>query len=438
MITCLTTPVRVILDTTRRCNLSCWYCHSTSGPQYQGPELTGEDVTNVYRSANQLKVFDITLTGGEPLLWTGLQQALKDSSLLDYPALQLITNATVLTKQRLEWLKQANIQRINVSLDGLEEGHTKGRSVGQYSKILDGIQDIRKVVDNITVISVIDRTNADDWPELTKMLLQIGVKQHHLTAVCFAGDAMSDYRGLTKQQFMDVRLKIEQMRQELPPWFHLRFNDVLLRGLTERIVPMHIFTEGFKGWHVVVRPDGNINGYVRAWGRSWRENEMVGSIKDRSLADTIIDIHPGLRLMAKNRFSVKEEVQRKFHLDTTQEMIANDVDSVRAIESGQVASLSQPKNDIPLTASADQGQAARALLDSSWLELTQPDLMVDVDLEQQVAREPLRYRLRVEPNFGGLLFDRVTFDVTVLTHAETQTLAASLPTSAVATLLPFA
>lgn len=49
-----------------------------------------------------------------------------------------------------------------------------------------------------------------------------------------------------------------------------------------------------------------------------------------------------------------------------------------------------------------------------------------VTLQQQILQAPSRYRLRQEPDFD-LLFDRVTFDVTVLNEREKQVIRQMLP-----------
>ena len=239
-------PVRVIADVTRRCNLSCWYCHSSSGPSYKGPELTSEDVRNIYQAAETRQVFDISLTGGEPTMWPVLAEAMEQSRTLVYPALLLITNATALSEQKLEILKRGNLKRVCVSLDGESEVHDTNRGRGTFERTLGGILALREIVDDVTVISVLDKSNCDKWWILTERLARMGVSQQHLAPVSFAGGAMSDYRGLTKDQFALVRRKVEEVKKELPAGFILRFNDILVNGPEGDTISLHSFTEGVK------------------------------------------------------------------------------------------------------------------------------------------------------------------------------------------------
>src|SRR5450755_1828978 len=187
------TPVRIVVDVTRRCNLSCYYCHSASGPTYRGPAIAGSRIGSILDAAERLGVFEVTITGGEPLMWDGLADLAEASKNLNFTSLQLITNATLVTDRMLDLLSSTKFRRICVSIDGPEDLHDAVRGPGRFAKTMEGIARLRRVVDNLTAITVVDRRNYIRWPELTQILLGAGVKQHHLTPVCFAGHAMEQY-----------------------------------------------------------------------------------------------------------------------------------------------------------------------------------------------------------------------------------------------------
>lgn len=408
-------PIRVIADTTRRCNLSCWYCHSTSGPSYKGPELDGNDIRNIYEASEKAKVFDITLTGGEPTLWKGLVDAMDASKDLDHPALQLITNATVLSEARLQTLKRGKLRRILVSLDGVKETHDINRGENSFDRTIRGIQALREVVDNITVISVVDNSNFDRWPELTRVLIDMGIKQHHLSPVCFAGGAMEAYRGLTDEQFTLVRKTVDQIAPTLPHDFDLIFNDILINKSETRSLSTNLFGERYKGWHFVVRPDGKVNVAVRAWGRSWRENETLGNLKEEPLT-TIMDRTAELRRVIVNeRFEPEEEKRRKFHLnDPSNPQIELDKLDVSLVESGS-AKLIYENSHEPIRDGANYEEVFYLNLSDSPKKIA-----------EMLASNSKRYRLRKEDGFG-FLFDRQSFNITMLRQDELDEITQSLP-----------
>lgn len=396
-------PIRIIADTTRRCNLDCWYCHSASGPFYKGPELTGEDIVDIYNAAEKSGVFDVTITGGEPLMWNGLNEAMAASQDLEYPAVQLITNATVLTEKRLQTLKNGKLSRICVSLDGRKKTHEANRGKNTYERTLRGIQSLRKVVDNITVISVIDNTNFEEWPELTGDLIEMGAKQHHLAPVCFAGNAMEEFKGLTGDQFDLVRTTVNSLQTQLPESFILRFNDILINGPEGHTISLSAFTEGFKGWHLVVKPNGDVKTAVKAWGRSWRDNETIGNIRNENLTQIITQTGTKRDSIARNKFALEEERKRKFHLGSiSQQEIQKDVERVKLTESGEMPLLNpeaKPKREA--TEVSDYEPIFYLPFPGSLAEVA-----------NLIKNQPGRYRVRSESEFG-FLFDRTTFNITL-------------------------
>lgn len=400
----LPSPIRIIVDTTRRCNLSCWFCHSASGPFYKGPELSDRDISEILEVAEENKVFDVTLTGGEPILWAGLEGAMKATHHLIYTSVQLITNATVLSQKKIGILKHGNLKRICVSLDGLKEAHEKNRGKGTFERTLRGISQLREVVDNLTVISVIDATNYSKWPQLTKLLVNLGVKQHHLAPVCFAGGAMYGYRGLTEQHFIEIRKMVEDLKPKLSPHFMLRFNDVLVNGPEGRIMPLQTFTELVKGWHVVVRPNGDVSAFVRAWGRSWRQNEILGNIHRESIKSLINKYRAKRNELLGSAFDKNEEVKRKFHIkDVTEREILNDVrDVVKTEKKEKSIHLSKGIGE-----NGDEIEKLLSIDDSTAIKEATEIAKID----------PRKWRVREEENFG-FVFDTETFDVTILNKVE--------------------
>ncbi len=180
-------PVRINLDTTRRCQLRCWYCHSSSGPGYRGPVLDTDTVPEILQTAEELRVFELTITGGEPTLWPGLVPLLEQSARSRFTGLTLITNGLATPRRVLRAMESAAMLRVCVSLDGVAEVHDRTRGAGTYERTMRGIRDLCAVHENVTVISVVDATNHDRWPELTATLADLGVRAHHLTPVCTAG-----------------------------------------------------------------------------------------------------------------------------------------------------------------------------------------------------------------------------------------------------------
>ncbi|TCO18160.1 cyclic pyranopterin phosphate synthase [Kribbella steppae] len=112
------TDLRVSL--TDRCNLRCAYCMPEEGLDWlPKPELLTDDevVRLVSVAVRLLGVHEIRFTGGEPLLRRGLVGIVaRTTELLPRPQVSLTTNGIGLARQA-QALKDAGLDRVNVSLD---------------------------------------------------------------------------------------------------------------------------------------------------------------------------------------------------------------------------------------------------------------------------------------------------------------------------------
>ncbi|MFG1623600.1 GTP 3',8-cyclase MoaA [Kribbella sp. NPDC049227] len=117
------TDLRVSL--TDRCNLRCSYCMPEEGLDWLAkPELLTDDevVRLVSVAVTRLGVQEIRFTGGEPLLRRGLVGIVaRTTDLTPRPEVSLTTNGIGLARQA-QALKDAGLDRVNVSLDTIDQG----------------------------------------------------------------------------------------------------------------------------------------------------------------------------------------------------------------------------------------------------------------------------------------------------------------------------
>jgi cyclic pyranopterin phosphate synthase len=114
------TDLRVSL--TDRCNLRCAYCMPAEGLAWlPSPELLTDDevVRLIEIGVQRLGIREVRFTGGEPLLRRGLAGIVaRTAAMQPRPEMSVTTNGIGLTR-KAETLRQAGLDRINVSLDTL-------------------------------------------------------------------------------------------------------------------------------------------------------------------------------------------------------------------------------------------------------------------------------------------------------------------------------
>ena len=172
------TDLRVSL--TDRCNLRCTYCMPAEGLAWMPGEqqLTDEEVNRLIRIAvERLGVTEVRFTGGEPLIRRGLLGIVAAAAgLAPRPRLSITTNGVGL--ERLAGpLRDAGLDRVNVSLDTLSPERFVALTLrDRHSDVLAGLR--AAAAAGLTPVKIntvlMQGVNDDEAPELLRFALDHG------------------------------------------------------------------------------------------------------------------------------------------------------------------------------------------------------------------------------------------------------------------------
>ena len=130
---------------TDRCNYKCVYCRTGEhGPQFA--ELPGPEYLRLIRLFVSLGITKVRLTGGEPLLRTGLVDMVRELSklrtILDEPLELALTTNGHLLDSLAQPLKQAGLHRVTVSMDAVDAATFEWitRVSGSFQAVLSGVR----------------------------------------------------------------------------------------------------------------------------------------------------------------------------------------------------------------------------------------------------------------------------------------------------------
>ncbi len=154
----LSRPLRDLrISVTDRCNFRCSYCMPSEvfNKDYaflpQTSLLSFEEITRLTKIFVSHGVEKIRLTGGEPLLRKHLEVLIEMLAKLQTPDgkpldITLTTNASLLAK-KAQALKDAGLQRVTVSLDGLDDATFRRMNDVDFpvADVLNGIEAAQKV-----------------------------------------------------------------------------------------------------------------------------------------------------------------------------------------------------------------------------------------------------------------------------------------------------
>lgn len=160
-------PFQVVWDVTYACNLKCKHCYATAGKAGKD-ELTTEQAKRAIDIFAKAGVTILAFSGGEPLVRPDIFE------LTRYAAdkgiyVAMATNATLITPEKAEEIRDAGVQFVQISLDGATaETHDTFRGLqGSYEKTLRGI---KNCVDNGLFVEVSTTATKHNYNEIPRII----------------------------------------------------------------------------------------------------------------------------------------------------------------------------------------------------------------------------------------------------------------------------
>ncbi|MBO6154644.1 MAG: radical SAM protein [Lachnospiraceae bacterium] len=188
------------LHVTQRCNLNCLGCYSydCNRNKLQDPDICYIQHAIDELAAEGLQV--LIISGGEPFLRNDLKDIVKYAKDRGIPAIQIITNGTVLKEEVLVEIKPY-VMSIAVSFDGYnKENPTFIRNEGIFDKLINSVELLKKLGINTTILPTIHSKNCCnllDYVELSRKL-EVGISFSLLTCSPY-DEVFKDYIPTSKQ-----------------------------------------------------------------------------------------------------------------------------------------------------------------------------------------------------------------------------------------------
>lgn len=136
------------IGVTDRCNIRCVYCMPDERVQFKprAELLTFEEIERFVRLLVPLGVTRLRITGGEPLLRADLPVLVRKLAAIDgVTDIAMTTNGLRLAEYAAE-LREAGLQRLNISLDGLSESTFQRIAQRRgLDRVLEGIRVARSL-----------------------------------------------------------------------------------------------------------------------------------------------------------------------------------------------------------------------------------------------------------------------------------------------------
>ncbi|RLG01440.1 hypothetical protein DRN58_01775 [Thermococci archaeon] len=189
---------------TGRCNLNCKHCFVSGNRPTE--ELATNEIKTLIDDLATLKIFDLVITGGEPLLRNDLIEILHYCNSKNIHV-TLFTNGTLINDEFIDKIKNLSIF-LRVSLDGAtEEMNDFVRGTGVYKKVISAIK--KSVSANIPtgIATVIYKNNFSEYDKMIDLAKELGVSEFEMSPIILIGNAMTNQElALSSEQIEELRL----------------------------------------------------------------------------------------------------------------------------------------------------------------------------------------------------------------------------------------
>jgi len=171
----------VAWEVTRCCNLACIHCRASAKYGPYPNELTTDEGLRLLDEIAAFSKPVIILTGGEPLL---REDILEIAAYGDKKGLRMVlaTNGTLVTREIAGKMIKAGIQRVSVSIDGMDaQSHDAFRNVqGAFAGAIAGIEAMKKAGMEFQINTTITKANLDQLQGIMDLAIRLGAAAHHI------------------------------------------------------------------------------------------------------------------------------------------------------------------------------------------------------------------------------------------------------------------
>ncbi|HEY6740149.1 MAG TPA: radical SAM protein [Actinopolymorphaceae bacterium] len=194
----LRAPVVVSLAVDFQCNLLCTHCYVGSTAQPRPDNLRPAELCRILDELAELEVFDVVITGGEPLMLDGIYDVLEHAKRLGFYVC-LNTNGTIVSTAAAQRLRTIGVDVVKISIDSADpEVHDRFR--GGRNALRRTVEGIRRLVaagvrvDTHTVISAESTRTSDDIDAVLSLARELGVTRAHFGRVFSTGRATDELK----------------------------------------------------------------------------------------------------------------------------------------------------------------------------------------------------------------------------------------------------
>lgn len=273
--------VQVTVELTYKCDLDCFICYNDR--DRSGKLMRLADYEDIFDQVKRLGVFEVILSGGEPLLhpdFFEIGAALKDRRILT----KLKTNGTCLNEKNIQRLRdEVDPWVVQISLHGSNaRAHDKQTGVvGSFERLLGNIRLAKAAGLRLLLSGIITAWNESEVKEMYALAADLGVSMGLgiSTVPRTNGDVTPQEIALSEMTMKRVGAVYHEYMSDNSPSYHERYGGGRDKEKVGGEVEEGYFCSAGSS-AVSIDPFGNVSPCV-VWARS------LGNVRDASVYDIL-------------------------------------------------------------------------------------------------------------------------------------------------------
>ncbi len=302
-------PKWIAWETTRRCNLKCVHCRSSSELEIKGhPDFSHQQALDIIDNITAYASPVLVLSGGEPLLRNDIfdiAQYGTDKGL----RMCLATNGTLVTRDVCQEIKRSDIKMVSLSLDGANaQTHDNFRDQqGAFEGTMQAIELFKSHDIPFLINSSFTTRNKDEIPEIYKLVKETGATAWYMFMIVPTGRGEDVTAELIPEDIYDEILEwhyeVEKEENELlmrptcaPHYYRIVRQKAKEEGVVHTRRNLKFSTGGSKGCLAgqlicLIDVDGEVlpcsyfaksagNVHQQSFKEIWEESELFLNLRD--------------------------------------------------------------------------------------------------------------------------------------------------------------
>jgi len=193
-----------VWEITLKCNLACQHCGSRAG-EARSQELSTAEALNLVQQLAEVGIQEVTLIGGEAFMrpdWLEIAQAITQAGMI----CGMTTGGFGISQETAQKMKDAGIQVVSVSVDGLEATHDRLRGkTGSWQWAFKTMSHLKQVGIPFGCNTQINRLSAPEFPQIYEKIRDAGIFAWQIQLTVPMGNAADNHQILLQPyELLDI------------------------------------------------------------------------------------------------------------------------------------------------------------------------------------------------------------------------------------------